>query len=212
MFLDCASIPAFDAGSLDAATAADAGIADTGPDAVSSSRTHYVFVTHEATVGAVGRALDGGPLAPEDMALTLDALCENAWLGARREKRSFRALVWAAANLSPFHDIKGVIGGWFRVEGNLAPIAQVFASEEQLRTSLPSAPIVNDEYGNAVDGGVWTGGNQTAGSKENCASWQSNAQGLSGQTGNPATSASAWIDNGAAPCSSPRRIYCLEID
>ncbi len=69
--------------------------------------------------------------------------------------------------------------------------------------------ISEDEYGNPVARGVWTGTNADGSSAASCLDWTTSGRRW-GMAGDSAETGTGWTSHGTAVCNVPLHLYCFE--
>lgn len=218
MLVHCATIPPYSS----AATLVDGGDAEAvAPDARTPDATapeagpHLlrIFVTRGTHDGAFAFVANSGALSTQLVATRADALCDDAWFAVHRERRSWRALIWPATNVSPFGNLREPTSGWYRVPPKETPKQEslVFENVEEITSGKPPRALINDEFGDRVFERVWTGGTVNVGSNDNCGSWQSRLAAVTGETGDPSFASPTWFGSLKAGCEVRLHLYCLEV-
>ncbi len=157
---------------------------------------NLAFVTSFATQGNFG-GTDGG-----------DALCQSAALDAGW---SGSFVAWLATGKANPGELLPDAGGWVRVDGR--PFA---TSAEALRRGEVLYPLMLDEHGVEVDGGlVWTNAlpDGTASVSPNCTAWSTNNAGAFASVGVTSGGSTLWTHASLERnCNTLQRLYCLQVD
>ena len=162
------------------------GGADPGPG------YRRAFVTAAAFDGALG-GLTGADAA---CAASAGALGGGGW----------RA--WLSDGDTVVDERLANVGPWLSLDGTTT----IATSLEDMANG-PSAPLVEDELGNAVAGEVWTGtsfNGAPAAAADHCSGWQSPNAGQLGLVGRLGEPGLGFTDYDSNACSQTAHLYCLE--